>query len=87
MSQKKILVFTATYNEVSNITKLISRIKKHTSKVDILIIDDNSPDGTGRKVLKLKDKDKRLFLVSRKKKLGLDSAHKLAYDFAKKKKI
>ena len=86
MSQKKILVFTATYNEVSNITKLISRIKKHTSKVDILIIDDNSPDGTGRKVLKLKDKDKRLFLVSRKKKLGLDSAHKLAYDFAKKKK-
>ena len=86
MSQKKILVFTATYNEVSNITKLISRIKKHTSKVDILIIDDNSPDGTGRKVLKLKNKDKRLFLVSRKKKLGLDSAHKLAYDFAKKKK-
>ena len=65
---------------------MISKIKKHTSKVDILIIDDNSPDGTGRKVLKLKDKYKRLFLVSRKKKLGLDSTHKLAYDFEKKKK-
>ena len=84
MSQKKILVFTATYNEVSNIAKLISKIKKHTTKTDILIIDDNSPDGTGRKVLKLKNKDKNLFLISRKKKLGLDSAHKMAYRYAVK---
>lgn len=85
MSQKKILIFTATYNEADNIAKLIFKIRKYTSKASILIIDDNSPDGTGRKVQELKDKVKKLFLISRKKKLGLDSAHKLAYDFAKKK--
>ena len=87
MSQKKILIFTATYNEADNIAKLIFKIRKYTSKASILIIDDNSPDGTGRKVQELKDKVKKLFLISRKKKLGLDSAHKLAYDFAKKKRI
>ena len=84
MKNKNILVITPTYNEAGNIEQFISSVL--TRNVSLLIVDDNSPDGTGRKVLKLKDKDKRLFLISRKKKLGLDSAHKLAYDFAKKKK-
>ena len=82
--QKKILIFTATYNEISNISKLINNIFSCKVKVDILIVDDNSPDGTGRKISLLQKKNKRLFLISRKKKLGLDSAHKLAYDYAKK---
>ena len=79
---KKILVFTATYNEIKNIEELILKIKKHNPYVDILIIDDNSPDGTGTKIEKLKKKIDNLFLISRKKKLGLDSAHKLGYQFA-----
>ena len=82
--KKKILVFTATYNEISNISKLIFKIKKYNQKSDILILDDNSPDGTGKKVLELKTKYKKLFFISRKKKLGLDSAHKIGYEFAKK---
>ncbi len=82
--KKKILVFTATYNEISNISKLIFKIKKYNQKLDILILDDNSPDGTGKKVLELKTKYKKLFFISRKKKLGLDSAHKIGYEFAKK---
>ena len=84
---KKILVFSATYNEVKNIKDLIQKINKSYSKADILIVDDNSPDGTGKEILKLKKKIKNLFLISRKKKLGLDSAHKLGYDYAKKKKL
>ena len=83
---KKVLIFTATYNEVDNIGKLVQKIKKCAPKASILVIDDNSPDGTGKKVLELKSKIKKLFLISRKKKLGLDSAHKLAYEFARKKK-
>ena len=43
---KKTLVFTATYNEAENIEKLISSIKKQPFNLDILIVDDNSPDGT-----------------------------------------
>ncbi len=83
---KKILVFTATFNEISNISKLIKSIKKYSPKVDLLVIDDNSPDGTGQKILELKKSIKNLNFISRKKKEGLDSAHKLAYKFAKIKK-
>jgi len=45
---KKILIFTATYNEVNNIEKLIYKIKNSCPDIDILIVDDNSPDGTGK---------------------------------------
>lgn len=83
---KKILVFTATYNEIKNIKELILKIKKTYPKTHILIIDDNSPDGTGDEIRRLKKKIKNLFLISRKKKLGLDTAHKLSYEFALKKK-
>ena len=45
-NQNKILVFTATYNEKDNIGELIYSITQNCSDVDILIIDDNSPDKT-----------------------------------------
>jgi dolichol-phosphate mannosyltransferase len=81
----KTLVFTATYNEVRNIKKLISLIYKNFPKADILVIDDNSPDLTYKLLKKLKKKYKNLKIKLRDKKYGLDSAHKFAYDFAKKK--
>ena len=81
----KILVFTATYNEVQNIKKLISLIYKNFPKTDILVIDDNSPDLTYKLLKKLKKKYKNLKIKLRDKKYGLDSAHKFAYNFAKKR--
>jgi len=84
--KKKVLVFTATYNEVENIHTLINKIKKFNPQVHILIIDDNSPDGTALVIKTLKKKLKNLYLIIRKKKEGLDSAHKLGYDYAIKKK-
>ena len=51
-----------------------------------MIIDDNSPDGTALVIKTLKKKLKNLYLIIRKKKNGLDSAHKLGYDHAIKKK-
>jgi len=83
-SNKKILVFTATYNEIDNIEKLLFKINKFNPQVHILIIDDNSPDGTAKKVKVLKKRIKNLNLIIRNKKLGLDSAHKEAYTFALK---
>ena len=80
----KTLVFTATYNEVQNIKKLISLIYKNFPNADILVIDDNSPDLTYKLLKKLKKKYKNLKIKLRDKKYGLDSAHKYAYDFAKK---
>ncbi len=83
--QKKILVFTATYNEINNVEKLLLKIKKTRLNLDILILDDNSPDGTGEKLQKFEKKLKNLFFLSRKSKQGLDSAHKIAFNFAKRK--
>ena len=80
----KTLVFTATYNEVQNVKELISLIYKNFPKADILVIDDNSPDLTYKLLKKLKKKYKNLKIKLRNKKYGLDSAHKFAYDFAKK---
>ena len=81
---KKILVFTATYNESENISELISLIMEQNFKPDLLIIDDNSPDDTYNKVQLMQKKFKNLFLIKRNGKLGLDTAHKEGYDFAKK---
>jgi len=82
--EKKILVFTATFNELDNIKELVSSIKKQPSDPDVLIIDDNSPDGTSEEIKKLQNNFKNLFLIERNGKLGLDSAHKEAYEFALK---
>ena len=79
---KKILIFSATYNEVENIEILLKKIFNLYPKIHILIIDDNSPDGTRDKINVFKKKHKNIFLISRKKKLGLDSAHKMAYGYA-----
>ena len=78
----KILIFTATYNEAENIYELISLIKAQSSNPHLLIIDDNSPDGTSDKVIESQSKFKDVFLIKRNKKLGLDTAHKEAYSFA-----
>jgi len=79
---KKILVFTATYNEVDNIYELISSIKNQSLELHLLIIDDNSPDYTSNIIEETQSEFKNIFLIKRKSKLGLDTAHKEAYDFA-----
>ena len=82
INQKRILVFTACYNEKENIGKLIFKIKENLPESEILIIDDNSPDQTKEVINNLKNSISKLYLIVREKKLGLDSAHKLAYEFA-----
>ena len=81
----KILVFTATYNEKVNIAILLKKYKNLKVNLDILIVDDNSPDGT-KEVIKNLSKKKNIILKVRKKKLGLNTAHQFAYKFAKKNK-
>ena len=82
--KKKILIFTATYNELDNIEPLIRSIKLNNPEVDILIIDDNSPDLTYEKVQELQSEFNNLYLKIRNSKSGLDTAHKEAYEYALK---
>tara|TARA_B100000035_G_scaffold313820_1_gene328425 strand:- start:3613 stop:4314 length:702 start_codon:yes stop_codon:yes gene_type:complete len=78
----KNLIFSATYNEKDNIEELIEKINRYSSNSDIFIIDDNSPDGTGNILNKLKKENSNLDFLVREGKLGLDTAHKYAYDYA-----
>ena len=80
--KERVLVFTACYNEKQNIEKLILEINNNLPGSYILIIDDNSPDQTQNVVKILQNKILNLKLIVREKKLGLDTAHKLAYDYA-----
>jgi dolichol-phosphate mannosyltransferase len=79
---KRILVFTACYNEKQNIEKLILEIHDVLPEASILIIDDNSPDQTKDIIKELQKTILQLNLIVREKKLGLDTAHKTAYDYA-----
>jgi len=81
----KILVFTATYNERENILSLINKILHLSKNIDILVIDDNSPDGTWDLLKKISKENKNLFIIKRNKKLGLNTAHQMGFDYAKNK--
>jgi dolichol-phosphate mannosyltransferase len=76
------LIFTATYNEGDNIINFIQAIELLNLDLDLLIIDDNSPDNTSLIIKKYITKKIRIHLIIREKKLGLDTAHKLAYNYA-----
>ena len=82
----KTLIFTATLNEYPNIILFIKRVTSLKLPIDLLIVDDNSKDGTLEFLKEFEKKNSFLKLVIRKKKLGLDTAHKFAFKYAVKKK-
>lgn len=73
---KKILIIIPTLNEKGNISIILKKIKRYNSKVSILFVDDNSNDGTLNEIKSYKKKNKRIYLLLRKKKRGVGSAHK-----------
>jgi len=79
---KDVLVFTATYNEADNIALLVEGIFAALPECDLLVVDDNSPDGTGRILEELRSTYPRLQAIHRPGKNGLGTAHKLAVTYA-----
>ena len=79
----KTLIFTATYNEKENIKKLLEDLNHLNIDIDILVIDDNSPDKTWEILQELEKNINNLKVIVRKDKSGLDTAHKLAFEYAK----
>ena len=69
------LVVIATYNEIENIPRLIDEIFTLAPQADILVVDDNSPDGTGNIVAEMAEGNDRIFLLSRPDKMGLGTAY------------
>lgn len=75
---KKIIV-VPTYNEKKNVSELVPKIFEVSPDAHVLIVDDNSPDGTAKEVEKMQDKYANLYLLLRQKKEGLGKAYVHAF--------
>ena len=80
------LVIVPTYNEIENIDKIVEAVLGLPMKVHLLIVDDNSPDGTGKRIKKLQERHTRsLHLLERPGKLGLGTAYIMGFKWALEK--
>jgi dolichol-phosphate mannosyltransferase len=78
----KTLIIIPTYNEYENLQPLLRSIFSYAPQTDILIVDDNSPDGTGKLADQLHEKDSRIKVVHRPGKLGLGTAYVDGFKYA-----
>lgn len=82
----RMLVVIPTYNELENITRLLPIILGLRDDLEILVVDDNSPDGTGSYVEKLSLENNRIHVLKRAGKMGLGSAYIEGFKWALNKK-
>ena len=77
------LVVIPTYNEIENIQAIIRTVFKVTEEFDVLVVDDNSPDGTSTVVKQLQEEfSNKLYLLERNEKSGLGTAYIHAFKWA-----
>lgn len=76
------LVIVPTYNEASNIPQLIPQILGQDDRLDVLIVDDGSPDGTGKIATQMAAEHSRIHVMQREKKLGLGTAYVAGFRWA-----
>lgn len=82
----KTLIISPTYNEKKNIQQLVDLVLGENPEFHLLIVDDNSPDGTGDRVKSLQNTYENLFLETRSKKSGLGTAYIFGFKWALKNK-
>ena len=71
----KSIVVISTYNEIENIERIINKIHEVIPEMHVLVVDDNSPDGTSQAIEKMMSQDERVFLLKRAGKIGLGTAY------------
>ena len=76
------LVIIPTYNERENIETLLDRLLALPHGLEVLVVDDNSPDGTSALVAARREKDRRVHLIQRPGKMGLGSAYRDGFRYA-----
>lgn len=85
MDNKSLLVVLPTYNEYDNLKPMVEQVLScnngHDFSVSMVVVDDNSPDGTGRLADELKSANENLFVIHREGKLGLGTAYIAGYKF------
>ena len=78
----KALVIVPTYNEQLNIRALVDAVLAQDARLEMLVVDDNSPDGTGKTVEEIGRTNPRVHLLSRPGKLGLGTAYRDGFRWA-----
>lgn len=81
-TDERALVVIPTYNERENVTRLAKEILRRYASVDILFVDDNSPDGTGEVIDALVAQESRVHVVHRSEKAGLGTAYITGFKWA-----
>ena len=76
------LVIIPTYNERENIARLIDQVLARDDRLDVLVVDDGSPDGTGPIVEEIKAANPRVDVIHRARKLGLGTAYIAGFKWA-----
>jgi dolichol-phosphate mannosyltransferase len=77
----KTLIIIPTYNEAENLPLLLEKTFSYAPQVDVLIIDDNSPDGTGELAEEIRRQDVRIHVLHRPGKLGLGTAYIAGFQY------
>jgi dolichol-phosphate mannosyltransferase len=78
----KILVMIPTYNEIESLPRQVDGVRSATPDVDIVVVDDGSPDGTGEWADRRADADDHVFVIHRTAKQGLGAAYLAAFTWA-----
>jgi dolichol-phosphate mannosyltransferase len=76
------LVIVPTYNERENIAKLIETVLAQDARLDLLVVDDGSPDGTGAIVDAIREREPRVNVLHRPNKMGLGTAYLAGFRWA-----
>jgi dolichol-phosphate mannosyltransferase len=79
---KHSLIIIPTYNEVENVSKIIPEVLAQDEGFNVLIVDDNSPDGTADVVKEMQKTNARIHLIERPRKLGLGTAYVAGFKYA-----
>ena len=82
MENKKALIIIPTYDELENLPKLLPEVLSKDENIDVLIVDDSSPDGTADWVEKEAEKNPRIKLIKREMKMGLGTAYIAGFKYA-----
>ena len=80
--RERALVIVPTYNERENIRRLVASVLRQDGRLEMLIVDDGSPDGTGDIVRELEAADPRVHLLARSHKMGLGTAYIAGFRWA-----
>ena len=82
MAETKKLIIIPTYNELENLPRLLPAVLSQDSGIEVLIVDDNSPDGTAAFIENERKKNDRIHLIKRSSKQGLGTAYIAGFKYA-----